>query len=455
MELAKKFLFKLNTKSVKVLKEKSFVCYDTDTIKLVVEILENDGYKELYNSNIEVIFSYPNGESAPIKQTMEDGGIVIEEDSMISIIPKSGCLMPTDNLRVDINIYDEDEFITLQPFVFKVYKSKESEIFEAAQDVVKTMISINEQVATLKENVNTLTTKVEETSANIDTRLEVILQEANNKINGAKAEIDNSISGLNNSVAEAIENGNTQISNTIINGKNKINEAKAEIDNSISNLNNSVAVAIENADTQISNSIINSENKINEAKENADTQISNSITNSENKINDLVNVSNTKIQTFLNNSTAEVNNLLGKIENANIELDEVFLRSTPLEPIDSKGKILFTTETLLTSPTNLINKSYILTVSGSPYVSTVITSNIGFLYFTLEGDNVVINYSIIANKSVQGNSISIAPQFDNGKSNISKNSSNYKICISTNLLTSYVDNATCTITSNTTLSNNI
>ena len=85
MELAKKFLFKLNTKSVKVLKEKSFVCYDTDTIKLVIEILENDGYKELYNSNIEVIFSYPNGESAPIKQTMEDGGIVIEEDSMISI----------------------------------------------------------------------------------------------------------------------------------------------------------------------------------------------------------------------------------------------------------------------------------------------------------------------------------------------------------------------------------
>ena len=150
MELAKKFLFKLNTKSVKVLKEKSFVCYDTDTIKLVIEILENDGYKELYNSNIEVIFSYPNGESASIKQTMEDGGIVIEEDSMISIIPKSGCLIPTDNLRIDINIYDEDEFITLQPFVFKVYKSKESEIFEEAQDVVKTMISINEQVATLK-----------------------------------------------------------------------------------------------------------------------------------------------------------------------------------------------------------------------------------------------------------------------------------------------------------------
>ena len=393
MELAKKFLFKLNTKSVKILKEKSFVCYDTDTIKLVIEILENDGYKELYDSNIEVIFSYPNGESAPIKQTMEDGGIVIEEDSMISIIPKSGCLIPTDNLRIDINIYDEDEFITLQPFVFKVYKSKESEIFEEAQDVVKTMISINEQVATLKENVNTLTTKIEETSANIDSRLEVILQEANNKVNEAKAEIDNSISGLNNSIAEVIENGNTQISNAVLNG--------------------------------------------------------------ENRIEDLVNVSNTKVQTFLDNSNAEVNNLLEKIENTDIQLDEVFLRSTPLAPIDNRGKIIFTTEVLLTSPTNLINKSYILTTSGSPYVSSVITSNLGFLYFTLEGDNVVINYSTIANKSVQGNSISIVPQFDNASNSIPKDSSIYRIYILTNLLTSCIDNATCTITSNTSLSNNI
>ena len=393
MELAKKFLFKLDSKSVKVLREKSFMCYDTDTIKLVIEIFENDDYKDLYNSNIEVIFSYPNGESNPIKQTMEDGGIVIEDDSLISVVPKSGCLMPTDYLRIDINIYDEDEFITLQPFVFKVYKSKESEIFEEAQDVIKTMISINEQVTALKENVDTLTSKIEETSANIDNQLEVTLREVNNKMNEAKNEINNSISNLNNSVAEVIGSANTRISDAIING--------------------------------------------------------------ENRIEDLINVSNVKIQTFLDNSNTEVNNLLERIENTDIELDEVFLKSTSLLPIDNGGRILFTSEILLTSPTNLINKSYILTTSGSPYVSSVITSNIGFLYFTLEGDNIVINYSTIANKSVQGNSISIVPQFNNLSNSISKDSSGYKIYILTNLLTSYVDNATCTITSNTSLSNNI
>lgn len=393
MELAKKFLFKLDSKSVKVLREKSFMCYDTDTIKLVIEIFENDDYKDLYNSNIEVIFSYPNGESNPIKQTMEDGGIVIEDDSLISVVPKSGCLMPTDYLRIDINIYDEDEFITLQPFVFKVYKSKESEIFEEAQDVIKTIISINEQVTALKENVDTLTSKIEETSANIDNQLEVTIREVNNKMNEAKNEINNSISNLNNSVAEVIGSANTRISDAIING--------------------------------------------------------------ENRIEDLINVSNVKIQTFLDNSNTEVNNLLERIENTDIELDEVFLKSTSLLPIDNGGRILFTSEILLTSPTNLINKSYILTTSGSPYVSSVITSNIGFLYFTLEGDNIVINYSTIANKSVQGNSISIVPQFNNLSNSISKDSSGYKIYILTNLLTSYVDNATCTITSNTSLSNNI
>lgn len=393
MELAKKFLFKLDAKSVKVLREKSFVCYDTDSIKLVIEILENDNHKELYNSNIEVIFSYPNGESAPIKQTMEDGGIVIEGDNLINIMPKSGCLMPTDYLRIDINIYDEDEFITLQPFVFRVYKSKESEIFEEAQDIVKTMISINEQVAILKENVSTLTTKIEETSANIDNQLEATLQEANNKINEAKTEIDNSISNLNNSITEAIGNANTRISNAILDG--------------------------------------------------------------ENRIEDLIDVSNVKLQTFLDNSNTEVQGLLEKIENTNIELDEVFLRSTPLAPINNGGKIIFSTELLLTSPTNLINKSYILTTTGSPYISSVITSNLGFLYFTLEGDNVVINYSTIANKSVQGNSISIVPQFDNASNSIPKDSSGYRIYISTNLLTSCIDNATCTITSNTSLSNNV
>lgn len=349
MELAKKFLFKLDSKSVKVLKDKSFVCYDTDTIKLVIEIIENDDYKDLYNSNIEAIFSYPNGESLPIKQTMVDGGIIIEDDSLISIIPKSGCLMPTDYMRVDINIYDEDEFITLQPFAFKIYKSMEGEIVEEAEDIMKTIKDIDEQVKDLTNRIDLLRDKLDEESINMNNRLNDMVQNINDEMANLSREVN---------------------------------------------------------------------------------------TTSENLVQ-------------------RVNELIDRVNNDNIRLDECFLRSTPLTPIDNNGKLLFSTEILSTSPANLVNKSYILTTSGSPYVSTVITSDIGFLYFTLENSNVVINYAPIVNKTVQGNSISLVPLFDNGKASIESNASGYKINILTNLLTRCIDNATCTITSNTTLSNNI
>ncbi len=393
MELAKKFLFKLDSKSVKVLRDKSFVCYNTDTIKLVIEIIENYDYKNLYDSNVEVIFSYPNGESLPIKQTMEDGGITIDDNNLLCIIPKSGCLIPTDYMRVDINIYDEDEFISLQPFAFKIYKSIENEIFEEAQDVVNTMKNINEQMKDLADRVDLLQARLDEESTNINNQLNTMVQNINSEIADLSREISATSENLEERVNEAISNANTTIVDFILEGNNRID--------------------------------------------------------------DFINTSDAKLKEFLDVSNNEVNGLMDKINNTNIELDECFLRSTPLAPIDISGKLLFSTDILLTSPTNLVNKSYILTTSGSPYTSTVITSNIGFLYFTLENGNVVINYSPIANKSVQGNSISVVPQFNNGKNSIESSASGYKIYVLTNLLTSCVDNATCTITSNTTLSNNI
>ena len=110
MEIAKKYAFELETKTVKPLKDKSFTCYNTDTIKLEIEVMEESDYKSLdeFETKVEVIYSYPNGEVAsPIKQTMEEGGIEIIPDSTITIIPAKGCLFPTEYLRIDINIYNE------------------------------------------------------------------------------------------------------------------------------------------------------------------------------------------------------------------------------------------------------------------------------------------------------------------------------------------------------------
>ena len=118
--IAKQFKFTLDSKSVKTYREKSFVCYNTDSIKFTIDIVEDGAPKSIVGANIEVNYSYPNGESISMKQEFEDG-IVIVGGSTIEITPKNSCLVPTDVLMIEVNIYDKDEFITLQPFMFKVF----------------------------------------------------------------------------------------------------------------------------------------------------------------------------------------------------------------------------------------------------------------------------------------------------------------------------------------------
>ena len=103
----------------------------------------------------------------------------------------------------------------------------------------------------------------------------------------------------------------------------------------------------------------------------------------------------------------------------------------------------------------LIGKTYIMNVTGSPSNLSTISTNLSLLYFTLENGNVVANYVLLANKSIQDKTITITPQFDNEKNSIDKSAEEFSIRIATNLLTSCMENARCTISSNTTLDNNL
>lgn len=369
--LAKKFQFKLDAKSTKMYKDKSFVCYDTDSLKWVIEVLEEDEPKSLGNSEIEVVYSYPNKENGAVKQVMADGGIEIEADGTIVVRPKNNCLIPTDYLRIDINIYDQDEFITLQPFMFRVIKSIESEIYEKAEDVVKTMKSITEQMASLIGDVEELQVLVSQKEDEIDIR------------------VQNMVSML---------------------------------EDNINNTNDKLIALQEETRNDFDQYIEESKNTI---------------------------------LGFVADSNNEIDALMERINNSNVELDEIFLRSMSLTPINEGGKMIFTTNTIMTSPYNLINKTYILNTTGSPYTSNVVTSNIGLLYFTLEGDNVVINYTLMANKTVQGKNITVTPLFGNNSNIISSGATNFEISIKTNLLAEYASTSLCTITSNTTLGNNL
>ena len=95
--IAKQFKFTLDSKSVKTYREKSFVCYNTDSIKFTIDIIEDGTPKSIVGANIEVNYSYPNGESTSMKQEFEDG-IVIVGGSTIEITPK--------NIRIRKRILD-------------------------------------------------------------------------------------------------------------------------------------------------------------------------------------------------------------------------------------------------------------------------------------------------------------------------------------------------------------
>lgn len=381
--IAKKFQFQLDTKSTKIYKEKGFVCYDTDSISFAIEVLENEYPKELGDAQVEVVYSYPNGESAtPFKQEMDDGGILVDSDGLIDIQPKNNCLLPTDYLRIDINIYDQDEFITLQPFSFKILKSVESEIFEKSETIVKTMRSIDDKMNNLL----------------------IEMEELQNTLDAKELDIDEQIMEMSSDIREVIDG-----------------------------LNNGINASVEEMNGRINQLYGTTEQRFDEF-----------IANSEERID-----------VFITDSIDEVNDLMDRINNVNIELDECFLRSTPLPPTEYNGNLLFTSDLILGTPFNLIGKTYMVNVTGSPYNSEVITTVLALMYFTLENGNVVVNYTTLANKSVQGKTITITPQFSNMATSIDASTVNFKLYIVSNLPIAYIENASCTISANTSFSNKL
>ena len=134
----------------------------------------------------------------------------------------------------------------------------------------------------------------------------------------------------------------------------------------------------------------------------------------------------------------------------NSNLDNYFLRNVVLTPIEFDGKIIFTTNIAPNIKVgDLLNKAFILTVSGSSYSPNIITTHVSILYFTMNSENVTINYVVLANKSVQGNSLSILPQFSNGLTVANKDLTEFNIHIQTNILSEFIDNANCSLISTT------
>lgn len=377
--ISKYFEINLDSKITKPLKDKTLVCFDTDSIMIKAIITEDLEEKDVEESQVSVIYDYG---SHKVEQRMEDGGIELVGKSEVDIVPKSNCLMEATAVSISINIYDEDEFITIQPFIFRILKSSESEIMDEAKDVVNNTVILREQIDALED------------------RVEII---------------------------------NTDITDKTIMVQEQIDEFSVILEDEIESMHELININIE--DTR--NNVYGVTSELNSL------------------VNEEIGITRAEISKLRRDAINDIVDLTERVNNTSIELDECFLRSTPLSHMDYDGKLLFTTGKILGSPLNLIGKTYIMNVTGSPSNLSTISTNLSLLYFTLESGNVVANYALLANKSIQGKTISITPQFDNEKNSIDKSAEEFSIRIVTNLLTSCAENARCTISSNTTLDNNL
>lgn len=388
--ISKYFEINLDSKITKPLKDKTLVCFDTDSIMIKAIITEDLEEKDVEESQVSVIYDYG---SYKVEQRMEDGGIELVGKCEIDIVPKANCLMEATAVSISINIYDEDEFITIQPFIFRILKSSESEIMDEAKDIVNNTVILREQVDALEDRVEIINTDITDKTA--------IVQK---QIGEFSVVLEGEIESIHELLEDEIESMHELININIEDTKNNVYAVTSEL-----------------------NSLVNEE----------------------------IGITRAEISNLRQDAIEDIIDLTERVNNTIIELDEYFLRSTPLSPMDYDGKLLFSTGKILGSPLNLIGKTYIMNVTGSPSNLSTISTNLSLLYFTLESGNVVANYVLLANKSIQGKTVTVAPQFDNGKNSIDKSVEEFSIRIETNLLTSYVENARCTISSNTTLDNNL
>lgn len=377
--ISKYFEINLDSKITKPLKDKSFVCFDTDSIMIRAIIAEDFEDKIIEECQISVIYDYG---THIVEQRMQDGGIEIVGANEINIVPRGNCLVEAQMVTISINIYDEDEFITIQPFMFRILKSNESEMMDEVQDIPKTTIILEGQIKELEDKVDN----------------------AGKDISDKIAVIEEQVKGISYELEDEIEFMHELIDANVENMRDEIYAANSELNN---------------------------------------------------LVNEEVLITRNEITRLRQDAINNIEELTERVNNTAIELDECFLRTIPLFPMDSNGKVLFSTERILGSPLDLIGKTYILNVTGSPANSNTISTNLSLLYFTLESGNVVINYVLLANKSIQGRNITITPQFDNGKNSIDSSTEEFNIRIMTNLLTSYVENASCTLSANSTFDNKL
>lgn len=159
-----------------------------------------------------------------------------------------------------------------------------------------------------------------------------------------------------------------------------------------------------------------------------------------------------RVKNALTNANTEIDTSLqaleDKINNKFNELNSNFSKIIQLEAyLNSNNKVCFKSNFINIPAKELVNYSFMVHINGSPYVTSISTTNIGAITFSMESDGISIIYNPLVLRSIQGNGITISPKFSLSNSNIiEQNEFGYRVIIETNIIASSLGKSRCCLT---------
>lgn len=179
----------------------------------------------------------------------------------------------------------------------------------------------------------------------------------------------------------------------------------------------------------------------------AETTIINTVADMESIINSEIQENRDKINFESDRIDQAIEEIDNKLNNKNAEIDKYFLKSIELEPyLNENNKVCFRSDFINIPAKELVKYSFMVHVNTSPYTLQINTACIGILTFTLESNGIVANLNTIISKVIQGNSVKVSIQFDNG-SNVITNLDDfgYKLVLITNGIEGSLKQSRCVL----------
>lgn len=156
--IAKKYYLELSVNDNKPYSNKDLYCKANDSIQFHITIKENDNIKDLSGCKVSMVST--RNDCTMIEQVIENP---IFEDGVLIIIPKKELTNVVSTLTNEITIFDEDESITVQNFIFNVTKTIQgNKIDEETKDSIDSLIELNKIILTYKKDLEELKAQIDD-----------------------------------------------------------------------------------------------------------------------------------------------------------------------------------------------------------------------------------------------------------------------------------------------------